>query len=46
MARPKSKVEGLDPKKPSFVKNDTMKRDNSLQTRKKHSQAKARGGKK
>lgn len=39
----KKKVESLDPKKPSFVKNANMKRDQSLAERKKKSKTKQKG---
>lgn len=45
MARPKTKVTGLDPKKPSFMKEDNMKREQKLSDRMKNSRGKMKGKK-
>lgn len=45
MARPKKKIEGLDPKKPSYEKHPEMKRNQKLADRKKNSLGKLRGKK-
>lgn len=45
MARPKKKVEGLDPKKPSYAKNPEMKRNQKLSDRMKNSKGKLKGKK-
>lgn len=45
MARPKKKVEGLDPKKPSFEKHPQMKRNQKLSDRIKNSRGKLKGAK-
>jgi hypothetical protein len=45
MARPKKKVEGLDPKKPSYEKNPMMKRNQNLSDRMKNSRGKVKGKK-
>ena len=45
MARPKKKVEGLDPKKPSFEKHNEMKRNQKLPDRMKNSRGKVKGAK-
>lgn len=42
MARPKKKVEGLDPKKPSYEKHPEMKRGRTLMDRKKMSKPKGK----
>ena len=40
MARPSKKVEGLDPKKPSYEKHPEMKRNQKLSDRMKNSKGK------
>jgi hypothetical protein len=40
MARPSRKVEGLDPKKPSYEKHPEMKRNQKLSDRMKNSKGK------
>jgi hypothetical protein len=45
MARPARKVEGLDPKKPSYKKEEQMKRNQKLSDRMKNSRGKARSTK-
>ena len=40
MARPKKKVEGLDPAKPSYEKHPEMKRNQKLSDRMKNSRGK------
>lgn len=45
MARPKKKVEGLDPKKPSFEKHPEMKRNQKLSDRVKNSRGHMKGKK-
>lgn len=42
MARPKKKVEGLDPNKPSYEKHPEMKRNAKLADRKKLSKPKGK----
>lgn len=46
MPRPKKKVEGLDPKKPSYEKHPEFKRNQKLSDRMKNSRGKMKGGKK
>jgi hypothetical protein len=45
MARPKKKVEGLDPKKPSYEKHPQMKRSQTLPDRMKNSKGHMKGKK-
>jgi hypothetical protein len=45
MARPKKKVEGLDPKKPSYEKHPQMKRSQNLSDRMKNSKGQMKGKK-
>lgn len=45
MARPKRKVEGLDPKKPSYEKHPEMERSQKLPDRMKNSRGKMRSKK-
>lgn len=45
MPRPKMKVKGLDPKKPSYMKEDSMKREQKLSDRMKNSRGKMKGKK-
>ena len=45
MARPKKKVEGLDPKKPSYEKQPQMKRNQNLPARMKNSKGHLKGKK-